>query len=319
MVEWRTQRFMELLTHHGGVTNEFVSSESTFEANRHRKRVHAYSTLITGGKGAPHPQLRANAPGPSPVNELNGSKPGPQSSARSSHDCKTGDLLLSSGSGFSIERNRGQRGSNLLDFRTFDCLVFRLLSTRIFIIIIFPIRSFVSVLSFLLHIRSRISESKSCRDDLKRKVFVINTGGWSVKKWRIRIEFVETYTGEQFQWKNAGCSCRSPENPQKPKLTSPLLTLIAQGFSRLLSPSPSLSLSLSFFPSLPLLLVLASPSPTPLFISRSLSPLYSPSPFFQPFRSPASFFKGRFRVLEIQEGERRIEGRVCRILGHENS
>lgn len=55
------------------VTNEIVSSESTFEANGHRKRVHAYSTLIKSGKGAPHPQLRANAPGLSPANELNGS------------------------------------------------------------------------------------------------------------------------------------------------------------------------------------------------------------------------------------------------------
>lgn len=49
----------------------------------------------------------------------------------------------------------------------------------------------------------------------KGKVFnVINMGGWSVKSGEfVFTEFVETYTGEQFQWKNAGCSCRSPENP----------------------------------------------------------------------------------------------------------
>ena len=36
---------------------------------------------------------------------------------------------------------------------------------------------------------------------------------WQVKTGRIRIEDVETYTEEQLQWKNAGRSCRSPENP----------------------------------------------------------------------------------------------------------
>lgn len=164
MVEWRTQRFMELLTHHGGVTNEFVSSESTFEANRHRKRVHAYSTLITGGKGAPHPQLRANAPGPSPVNELNGSNRA-HSLPHVRRRLQNRSLLLS-GSGFLSDpcavfqsNGTGQRGSNLRLATDFD------LSARIFIII-FPIRSPVrsSFLSSFI-----FNRNKRCRDHFEEK------------------------------------------------------------------------------------------------------------------------------------------------------